>query len=203
MNYLVRNIIISKLADLGFILHWEHEEPETESWLQLSWGLGRLKLENVVDGLAKLKQFHTLINSLLKSKKVSLEWNYLGLAADRENYLKLLEDFFWQNQNEQEIIAHEEYLSWLENPWKLLNQTTNLGLDIPLASDFFTDSSLNFFENLEQTLASATNTTNFQPYLIVSDQASFQWSINLESEKIISGVVISSGKTSYLEVYLN
>lgn len=203
MNYQVRNIIISKLADLGFILHWEQEEPETESWLQLSWGLGRLKLENVVDGLAKLKQFHALINSLLKSKKVSLEWNYLGLAADRENYLKLLEDFFWQNQNEQEIIAHEEYLSWLENPWKLLNQATNLGLDIPLASNFFTDSSLNFFENLEQTLASATNTTSFQPYLIVSDQASFQWSINLESEKIISGVVISSGKTSYLEVYLN
>lgn len=203
MNYQVRNIIISKLADLGFILHWDQEEPETESWLQLCWGLGRLKLENVVDGLAKLKQLHALINSLLKSKKISLEWNYLGLAADRENYLKLLEDFFWQNQNEQEIIAHQEYLSWLENPWKLLNQATNLGLDIPLATNFFTDSSLNFFENLEQTLASATNTTNFQPYLIVSDQASFQWSINLEGEKIISGVVISSGKTSYLEVYLN
>lgn len=200
-KYEIRNLIVSKLAELGLILHWDGEEPETGSWLQLSWGLGRLELENVVDGLSKLKHLFGEVNTKLisqTSKKINFEWNYLGSTVDRENYLNLLNEFFWQNQNEQVIIGHKHYLTWLEEPWRLVNSATEIGLDLPLATSQFSLKSLDFFENLEKNLVNSI----FQPYLIVSAEASFQWSFTFDGKTILSGVIIPNQSVAFLEIYL-
>ena len=200
-NFFLRNIIVKHLSSLGLVLHWDTEEPEEDSWLQLSWGLGRLELENVIDGLNKLKQLHNSINQevgFLKSKKINFEWNYLGTTVDREEYLKILNTFFWQNQNEEEIIGHPDFITWLEEPWKILNSSDDLKLEIPTATNNFSTNSVNFFDNLEKSLNEAT----FQPYLIVSSEASFQWSFNLDGAKVISGVIMPATNMAYLEIYL-
>jgi len=200
-NFLIRNIVVKNLSNLGLILHWDMEEPEEDSWLQLSWGLGRLELENVINGLNILKQLHNNINqeiSTLKFKKISFEWNYLGTTFDREEYLKIINNFFWQNQNEEEIIGHPDYLTWLEEPWKMLNSSDVLKLEIPTATNNFSPNSVNFFDNLEKSLSEAS----FQPYLIVSSNASFQWSFNLDGSKVIAGVIMPATNMAYLEIYL-
>lgn len=200
-NFFLRNIIVKHLSSLGLVLHWDVEEPEEDSWLQLSWGLGRLELESVIDGLNKLKQLHSSINqevSLLKYKKISFEWNYLGTTLDREEYLKILNTFFWQNQNEEEIIGHPDFITWLEEPWKILNSSDNLKLEIPTATNSFSTNSVNFFDTLEKSL----NEASFQPYLIISAEASFQWSFNLGGVKVISGVIMPATNMAYLEIYL-
>jgi hypothetical protein len=200
-NFLLRNIVVKHLSNLGLILHWDAEEPQEDSWLQLSWGLGRLELENVIDGLNKLKKLHSSINQevdFLGSKKISFEWNYLGTTYDREEYLKILNTFFWQNQNEEEIIGHPDYITWLEEPWKILNSSDNLKIEIPTATNSFSTNSVNFFDTLEKSL----NESSFQPYLIVSAEASFQWSFNLGEVKVISGVIMPANNMAYLEIYL-
>jgi hypothetical protein len=200
-NFLLRNIVVKNLSSLGLILHWDTEEPEEDSWLQLTWGLGRLELENVIDGLNKLKQLHHNINQevcFLKSKKISFEWNYLGTTFDREEYLKILNTFFWQNQNEEEVIGHPDYIAWLEEPWKILNSSDNLKLEIPTATNNFSTNSVNFFDTLEKSL----NEASFQPYLIISAEASFQWSFNLDGERVVSGVIMPATNMAYLEIYI-
>ncbi len=216
-QYLLRSYLVANLVKLGIVIYWENDEPdnnlEINSWLQLNWGLGRLELENVVDGLGKLKSlFAKLSQDLVKIEgdialpgdsrnnlnKLKLEWNYLGNSVDRENYLLELTNFFWQSQNEELVLGHSQFVNWMEEPWQIINFAEELGLNLPLAANQFSQNSLNLFDNLEKNLDGCT----FQPYLIVSAQSSFQFKISLENKSVLSGVIIPAGDIAYLELYL-
>lgn len=240
-EYLLRSYLIANLVKEGIILYYDNDQAdntlEINSWLHLSWGLGRLQLENVIDGLSKLKNLHAKLNQdiskiemanpneeeltkepsgvvNLNENKLKLEWNYLGNSVDRENYLLEVSKFFWQNQNEEVILGHSQFINWMEEPWQIINFAEDFaedfsedfannfaggnGLNFPLAANYFSSNSLNLFDTLEKNLELGI----FQPYLIISPQASFQFKISLQGKIVLSGVIIPAGDVAYLEIYL-
>jgi hypothetical protein len=149
-------------------------------------------IETDISSVAQLidlvQSFWSTLTIELGDESAQFEWNYLGLSSERELYISYLTSVFWKNQTIFEHLG--EYNELVAHPWKCLNYIPQLHepVECSLATDNFSQKSLDFVHMVSQNI----HRSEYNPYIIHSNQGSFQWSITIPDTFIIEGVLLST-----------
>jgi hypothetical protein len=126
------------------------------------------------------------------TKELKMEWNYLGKNEEKKLYFDYLQDFFWRNQDNTELLAKIDGQDLLENNWKIANYSNQVEGNMKIVADFIDQDTVLFIENLGKIL----NNWELNPYLIFNDMGNLQWIIRLGDDFVVKGYIYR--KDNYL-----
>lgn len=166
------------------------------------------KLHDIPSGLLVPKELSKIIISSLKQlnkhsakidqSKMKMEWNYLGKNDEKKRYFDYLQGFFWQNQDNAELLEKIDGQDMLENNWKIANYASQVEGNMKIVADFIDQETVLFIENLAHLLSG----WELNPYLIFNDIGNLQWKIHIEKTFVVSGFIYRKDNHLYQRINL-
>jgi hypothetical protein len=166
------------------------------------------KLQDIPTGLLVPKELVKIIHASQKQinkhtgkkdqNEVKTQWNYLGKNEEKKRYFDYLQDFFWRNQDNTELMEKMDSQDLLENNWKIANYANQVDGTIKIVADFIDEETVLFIENLGQLL----DGWDLNPYIIFNDSGNLQWKIELGKDFIIYGYIYRKDNYLYQRIQL-
>jgi hypothetical protein len=161
------------------------------------------KLQDIPSGLLVPKELIKIIHASLKQidkhtgeaqpYTLKTEWNYLGKNEEKRRYFEYLQDFFWRNQDNAELLEKIDNQDLLEN-----NYSNQVEGNMKIVADFIDQETVLFIENLGQML----DGWELNPYLIFNDIGNLQWKISLGKGFVIKGYIYRKDNYLYQKIQL-
>jgi hypothetical protein len=165
-------------------------------------------LQDIPTGLLVPKELTKIIKASLKqiskhtgqteNNELKMEWNYLGKNEEKKRYFDYLQDFFWRNQDNTELLEKLDSQDLLENNWKIANYANQVEGTMKIVADFIDQETVLFIENLGQML----DGWELNPYLIFNDMGNLQWKISLHKDFVIRGFIYRKDNYLYQKIQL-
>jgi hypothetical protein len=166
------------------------------------------KLQDIPSGLLVPKELVKIIHTSLKQidkhtgkkslDEIKTEWNYLGKNEEKKRYFDYLQDFFWRNQDNAELLEMIDSQDLLENNWKIANYSNQVEGTMKIVADFIDQETVVFIENLSQMLVG----WDLNPYLIFNDSGNLQWKIYFGKDFVVSGHIYRKDNYLYQKIQL-
>jgi hypothetical protein len=166
------------------------------------------KLQDIPSGLLVPKELVKIIQTSVRQinkhtgkkslDEIKTEWNYLGKNEEKKRYFDYLQDFFWRNQDNAELLELIDSQDLLENNWKIANYSNQVEGTMKIVADFIDQETVIFIENLSQMLVD----WDLNPYLIFNDSGNLQWKIYFGKDFVVSGYIYRKDNYLYQKIQL-